>query len=85
MNKKSGRYSVSPEEDYENGSNGEVLKNKLEIKTRHEIEMLGESELIRAELELMEQYGKNQRFTSFLRISGSFKYGFVSCVNYNRL
>lgn len=64
MNKKSGRYSVSPEEDYENGSNGEVLKNKLEIKTRHEIEMLEESELIRAELELMEQYGQNQRFTS---------------------
>lgn len=51
--KKSGRYSVSSDEDFEPGSGNEVLKNLLGIKSRTDIEALEEKELERTEIELL--------------------------------
>lgn len=64
MDKKSGRYNVSAEEDFEPGSQNEVLKNKLGIKNKTEMEELEERELERAELELLSNFDENHQFTS---------------------
>ena len=62
--KKSGRYTVSSEEGFEPDSNEEVLKNKLGIKLREEMEALEESELDRTEMELLRLFGENHQFTA---------------------
>ena len=49
--KGSGRYSVPTDEDFEPGSNDEVLKNYLGIKSKEDMEALEEQELERTELE----------------------------------
>ena len=61
--KKSGRYTVSSDEGFEPGSNDEVLKNKLGIRSREEMEALEESELARAEMELIKLFDENHQFT----------------------
>lgn len=64
--KSSRRYSVSADENYEPGSNDEVLKNILGIKSLDEIEKLEEKELERAELEILELqlFDENHQFTA---------------------
>ena len=62
--KHTGRYSVSADEDYEPGSNNQVLKNKLGIKYSDQMEAQKESELERAELELFELFDENHQFTA---------------------
>jgi cell filamentation protein len=62
--KKSGRYSVPPDEDFEPGSNGEVLKNNVGIKFKGEMEALEENELEYAELELLNLFDENHQFTA---------------------
>lgn len=59
----SDRYEVPPNEDYEPGSNKEVLKNYLSIKTRSEIEKIEAQELKRTEFELVQFYDQNHQFT----------------------
>lgn len=61
--KKSGRYSVSSDEDFEPDSGDEVLKNLLGIKSKIAIEALEEKELERAEVELL-AIDTEHRFTS---------------------
>lgn len=62
--KKSGRYAVPSDEDFEPGSNNEVLKNSLGIKTKIEMEALEEKELERAESELLTIFDENHQFTA---------------------
>src|ERR1700730_16596176 len=62
--KESGRYSVPTHEDFEPGSNNEVLKNFLEIKSKEDIETLEEQELERTELELLKIFDEGHRFTA---------------------
>ncbi|VVC74994.1 Adenosine monophosphate-protein transferase VbhT [Aquicella siphonis] len=62
--KKSGRYAVPSDEDFEPDSNQEVLKNKLGIKSKDEIEILEESELERTESELLNEVDEDQQFTA---------------------
>lgn len=62
--KKSGRYSVPSDEDFEPNSNKKVLKNSLGIKSKKQMGMLEEQELVRAELELLELYNENHQFTA---------------------
>lgn len=52
--KNSGRYTVPSDEDFEPGSDGEVLKNLLGIKSKAQIEALEAKELERAENELLD-------------------------------
>ena len=62
--KKSGRYSVPSDEDFEPGSNEEVLKNYLEVKSKREMEVLEGRELKRAESELVDIFGEDHQFTA---------------------
>ncbi len=59
-----GRYQISVEEDYEPGSNNEVLKNYLGIKSKKEIEALEEQELARTEIELLDIFDEKHQFTA---------------------
>lgn len=43
------RYSVLSDEDFEPGSNNEVLKNNVGIKSQSEIAVSEEQELVRTE------------------------------------
>lgn len=58
------RYAVPSDEDYEPDSNGEVIKNYLGIKSKEIIEEIEQRELKRAELEILDYYEKDQRFTA---------------------
>jgi len=58
------RYSVSANEDFEPGSNNQVLKNKLGIKSLDIMQAQEESELERAESELFKLYDENHQFTA---------------------
>jgi cell filamentation protein len=60
----SSRYTVHPDEDYEPGSNNQVLKNYLQIKSTEAIESLEAQELKRSELEIIRLFGKEHRFTA---------------------
>lgn len=62
--KNSGRYSVPSDEDFEPGSNNEVIKNYLGIKYKEIMEAVEQSELGRTELELLDIYDENHRFTA---------------------
>lgn len=62
--KNKGRYSVPSNEDFEPGSNNEVLKNFLEITSKTEIESREAAELERAELELFDIYTINHQFSA---------------------
>jgi cell filamentation protein len=62
--KNSGRYAVPTDEDFEPDSNNEVIKNFLGIKSKKIIEKVEQEELERAELELLDMYDENHRFTS---------------------
>lgn len=59
------RYSVPENEDYEPGSNQEVLKNLLGIKNKKIMEHVEESELERVGLELLDLYNQDYQFSSF--------------------
>lgn len=62
--KNTNRYCVPTDEDSEPGSNGEVLKNYLGIKTLDEISTLEEQELKRTELELLKIFDADHQFTA---------------------
>lgn len=62
--KKSGRYAVSSDEDFEPDSNGEVLKNFLCIKSKDLMEEIEQRELKRTELELLDIYDEDHCFTA---------------------
>jgi len=62
--KQSGRYQVPMSEDYEPGSNNEVLKNFLHINEKSIIEKAEEQELERAGKELVDLYDANHTFTA---------------------
>lgn len=62
--KNSGRYTVTTDEDYEPSSNNEVLKNSLGITLRENMEHLEEQELERTEIELLNFFDKDHRFTT---------------------
>lgn len=59
-----GRYSVASVEDYEPGSDGQVLKNKLGIKSEELMVAQEESELLRAESELLALFKESHRITA---------------------
>lgn len=61
--KKFDRYITPNDESYEPASDG-VLKNYLGIKSKEIIDQIEALELKRAELELIEQYDEDQRFTA---------------------
>lgn len=58
------RYSVPENEDYEPGSNNEVLKNLMGIKDKDTIEQVEETELERVGIVLPELYGPDHQFTA---------------------
>lgn len=60
----SKRYTVPTDEDWEPGSNGQVLKNYLGIKSKEDIEAIEEQELERTELELLDIFNKDHQFTT---------------------
>lgn len=60
----SGRYLVPSDEDWESDSNGQVLKNYLSIKSKDDIEAIEEQELERTEIELLDIFSKDHRFTA---------------------
>ena len=64
--KKDGRYDVTdlPEAQFESGSNEEVLKNKLGIKSKQEMDEAEARALERAMDELVRMYDENHRFTA---------------------
>jgi len=64
--KKSGRYKTDGliEDQYEDGSEGQVLKNLLHIKVKREIEELETRELYRVTEELTEAFDQDHRFTA---------------------
>lgn len=62
--KNSSRYSVSSEENYEPGSNDQVLKNYLDIKSSDIMDQLEARELKRAELETIDIFDENHRITA---------------------
>lgn len=57
------RYAVSSEEDVEPNSNGAVLKNKLGIKTKNDMDVLEEAALEQAELALLASFDEDHQFT----------------------
>ncbi|MBS0352249.1 MAG: Fic family protein [Proteobacteria bacterium] len=59
----SKRYTVPTDEDWEPGSDNQVLKNYLGIKSREDIEAIEEQELERTELELLDIFNKDHQFT----------------------
>lgn len=63
--KKSGRYKTDSlvEDQYEEGSDGLVLKNLLHIKDKREIEEVETRELYRVSDQLTEIYDQDHRFT----------------------
>lgn len=64
--KKNGRYKTDGliEDQYEEGSNGQVLKNILHIKDKQEIEEVETRELYRVTDELTEIYDRDHQFTA---------------------
>lgn len=64
--KKSGRYDVSgfTETQFEPGSNGLVLKNRLGIKSAQEMDVAEARALERAMSEFIGSYGERHRFTA---------------------
>ena len=60
------RYDTSglPEDQYQPGSDGLVLKNLLGITKLAEIEIVETTELLRIGEQLLEQVGEDQAFTS---------------------
>ena len=64
--KRSGRYKTDGlvEDQYEEGSEGLVLKNLLHIKNKQEIEELETRELYRVTEQLTEIYDQGHRFTA---------------------
>jgi len=62
--KKSGRYAVPADEDYEPGSNNEVLKNYLSIKSQSDMEVMETKELERAEEDVSELFTEDHKFTA---------------------
>lgn len=64
--KKSGRYKTDGlvEDQYEEGSDGLVLKNLLHINDKQEIEEVETRELYRATDELTEVYDRDHQFTA---------------------
>lgn len=64
--KKSGRYKTNGliEDQYEEGSKGQVLKNLLHIKDKKKIEEIETRELYRITDELIGVYGQEHRFTA---------------------
>lgn len=64
--KKGGRYDVShlEEAQFEPGSRGRVLKNRLGIKGKRKMDRLEKQELLRAQEDLIAIYDKNHRFTA---------------------
>jgi len=62
--KDSNRYKVSRDENFEPGSNNQVLKNYLSIKVKDEIEQIEAQELNRVELEIVEQFDKDHQFSA---------------------
>lgn len=64
--KKGDRYDIShlEEAQFEPGSHGRVLRNKLGIKSKRELDRLEKQELIRTHEELIATYDKNHRFTA---------------------
>jgi len=63
---KSGRYKTDGliEDQYEDGSEGQVLKNLLHIKDKREIEELETRELYRVTEKLTESFDQDHRFTA---------------------
>lgn len=57
-------YTVPSDEDFEPGSNGQVLKNYLDIKSEKIMEAVEEEELTRAESKLLEFFDENSQFTA---------------------
>jgi len=64
--KKSGRYDTShlPEDQYEPGSRGLVLKNRLGIRSQREMDRVETEALKRAEDAFFRMYGRTRRFTA---------------------
>lgn len=62
--KNSGRYCVPSDEDFEPGSNNEVLKNNFGITSADKIAVIEGQELERTELELLDIFDKNHQFTA---------------------
>lgn len=64
--KKTGRYNTSgmTEDQYEEGSHGQVLKNIPGIKSLQQIEQFETKELLRVNELLIERYGAKHRFTA---------------------
>lgn len=58
------RYQVPGEENFEPGTNQNLLKNFLGIKSKDEIEAIEEQELERTELELLEIVTEDHTFTA---------------------
>lgn len=58
------RYSVPEDEDYEPGSNNEVLRNLLEIKDKDTMEQVEETELERTGDVLPDLYGNEHQLTA---------------------
>ncbi len=59
--KQSSRYAVPSNEDFEPGSNEEVLKNHFSIQSKEVMEALEERELNRTESELLSLLTENQK------------------------
>lgn len=64
IKKYSNRYSIPAEEDFESDADAGVLKNFLGIKSKNELEVIEEQQLQKTELELVEIFDENYRFTS---------------------
>lgn len=64
--KKGGRYDTSAliEDQYEHGSNKRVLRNKLGIKTKREMNLIEKQELLRVMNEVLGIFDKTHRFTA---------------------
>jgi len=62
--KNTNRYAVSEKEDYEPGSDDQVLKNRLAVKSKVMMDQIEAQELKRTELKVMEIFDENHRFTS---------------------
>ncbi len=62
--KKFGRYSVPSDEDFQEGSDGDVIKNYLEITSKAIMDEVEQNELKRTEMELIKIYNKDKQFTA---------------------
>lgn len=65
--KKAGRYDTSHllEDQYEPGSRGLILKNRLGIRFKREMDQIETKALRMAEEALLRTYGRKHRFTAF--------------------